>query len=148
MRDANRIETQYRSMLILWMGQMMSLLLLFGITQVVEGAKDLEPNNVLSFALAAVGTFVAIISFVVKSKLLQQSVEKQDLALVQKAYIFAGALAEVPVLLGVLERFSLVPGRDYLVLILIGFITMALHFPRKVNLLAASYKDPSFGASY
>ena len=148
MRDANRIETQYRSMLILWMGQMMSLLLLFGITQVVEGAKDLEANNVLSFALAALGTFVAIISFVVKSKLLQQSVEKQDLALVQKAYIVAGALAEVPVLLGVLERFSLVPGRDYLVLILIGFITMALHFPRKVNLLAASYKDPSFGASY
>ena len=30
----------------------------------------------------------------------------------------------------------------------ISFVSMALHFPRRENLLTASYKDPSYGAKF
>jgi hypothetical protein len=138
------IDARHRTMLILWAGQLGSVVLFFAVTQFV-GVEDREANNLLSFLFAGLGTFVAILSFVVRSKLLEQSVQKQDVALVQRAYTIAGALSEFPALLGVLERFML-PGKDYLVLFLVSAFAMALHFPRKASLLAASYKDPSFGA--
>ena len=140
------IEVRYRSMLILWIGQMLSIGVFFLLTQFVAVSDDRAPNNLLSFVIAAVGTFIAIISFAVKGKLLQKSVENQDLALVQQASVVACALCEVPALLGVAERFIL-PGREYLLMFFLSAVTMALHFPRKLNLLAASYKDPSFGGA-
>ena len=142
----DKIEGRYRSMLILWAGQMGTIGLFFLLTQFVEVSDDRAPNNLLSFVLAAVGTFVAIISFVIKGKLLQKSVEKQDIALVQQANVVACALCEVPALFGIAERF-LLPGREYLLMLFLSAVTMALHFPRKINLLAASYKDPKFGGT-
>lgn len=140
------IDARYRTMVILWIGQVMSVLMFFLVTQFVEVPADLPGNNILSFVFAAVGTFCAIISFVVRAKLLRQSVEKQDMALVQTAAITGRALCEVPAILGVVERFIL-PGREYLLLLLIGALAMLLHYPRRSDLLAASYKDPSFGVS-
>jgi hypothetical protein len=140
------IEARYRTMVILWIGQIMSVLMFFLVTQFVEVPADRPENNVLSFVFAAVGTFCAIISFVVRTKLLRESVEKQDLAKVQSAYIVARALCEVPAILGVAERF-LLPGREYLLLLIISLLAMILHYPRRSDLLAASYKDPSFGVS-
>jgi hypothetical protein len=139
------IDARYRSMLVLWGGQIGSVVMFFVVTQFATLA-DRDANNLLSFLFAGLGTFSAIASFVIRSKLLERSVEKQDVALVQKAYTASCALCEVPALLGVVERFML-PGRDYLLLFFISGFAMALHFPRKTNLLAASYKDPSFGAS-
>ncbi|MFZ0063251.1 MAG: hypothetical protein WAL47_14565 [Pyrinomonadaceae bacterium] len=144
--NQDSIDARYRSMLILWIGQVMSVLLFFMVTQFLEPPNDLSENNVLSFVLAGVGTFCAIISFFVRGKLLQQSVEKQDLALVQTAVITGRALCEVPAVLGVAERF-LLPGREYLLLLIISLVAMILHYPRRSDLLAASYKDPSFGVS-
>ena len=142
--NKDSIDTRYRSMVILWVGQIMSVFTLFLVTQFVEVADDRPEKNLLSFVLAGVGTFCAIISFFVRAKLLQKSVEKQDLALVQTANIAGRALCEVPALLGVVERFIL-PGREYLLLLLISALAMLLHYPRRSDLLAASYKDPSFG---
>ena len=140
------IDARYRTMLILWSGQMGTVVLFFLVTQFAEVADDLAPKNALSFVITGAGTFVAVISFVVRSKLLQRSVDKQDVALVQQAVVVGCALCEVPALLGVIERF-IFPGRDYLLLLAVSLISMAMHFPRRVNLLAASYKDPSFGGS-
>ena len=140
------IDARYRTMVMLWIAQIMSVLLFFLVTQFVEVPGDRPENNVLSFVFAAVGMFCAIISFVIRAKLLRESVEKQDLARVQTAYIVGRALCEVPAILGVVERFVL-PGREYLLLLLIGGLAMLLHYPRRSDLLAASYKDPSFGAS-
>ena len=147
--DKMSIDARYRAMLILWIGQMMSLVMFLFFTQFIGDSSE-EPapaaNNVVSFVFASVGSFSVIISFVVRSKLLQRSVEKQDPSLVQTAVIAGCALCEVPGLLGVVERFVL-PGRDYLLLLAVSFVGMALHFPRRENLLAASYKDPSYGAT-
>lgn len=143
--NKENIDTRYRTMMILWIGQVMSVVMLFLVTQFIEPA-DRPENNILSFVFAAVGTFCAIISFVVRAKLLRESVEKQDLARVQSAYIVGRALCEVPAILGVVERFIL-PGREYLLLLLMGGLAMLLHYPRRADLLSASFKDPSFGAS-
>ncbi|MDQ3474364.1 MAG: hypothetical protein M3447_11570 [Acidobacteriota bacterium] len=142
--NKNDIDTRYRSMVILWIAQVMSVVMFFVVTQFVEVPEDRPENNILSFVFAGVGTFCAIISFAVRAKLLRKSVEQQDLALVQTANITGRALCEVPAILGVIERF-LLPGREYLLLLLIGAVAMLLHYPRRSDLLAASYKDPSFG---
>ena len=144
--NKDNIEARYRSMVILWIAQIMSVVMFFVVTQVVEVPDNRPENNVLSFVFAAVGMFCAIISFVVRAKLLRESVEKQDLGLVQTANIAGRALCEVPAILGVVERFIL-PGREYLLMLLIGALAMVLHYPKKSDLLAASYKDPSFGGS-
>jgi len=140
------IDTLFQSMVIIWIAQIMSVAMFFLVTQFVAVPADRPENNILSFVFAAVGTFCAIISFVVRAKLLRQSVEKQDPKLVQTANVAGRALCEVPAILGVVERFIL-PGREYLLLLLIGALAMVLHYPRRSDLLAASYKDPSFGVS-
>jgi hypothetical protein len=140
------IDLRYRTMLILWLAQMMSVVMFFVMTQLVDSSAEKPANSRLSFIYTGVGASLAILSFVIRSKILSQSVEKQDILLVQTAQVIGCALCEVPALLGILERFTL-PGRDYLLLLGISFFSMALHFPRRRNLLAASYKDPTFGAS-
>lgn len=147
--DQTKIEARYRTLLILWVAQMTSIgfFLLVALFAGAGAERSPVPDKpVLSFALAALGTFTAIISFVVRSKLLRESVEKQDQKLVQSALVVGCALCEVPALLGVMAKFTL-PGKEFWLLFAISAVTMALHVPRKANLLAASYKDPSFGAS-
>jgi|SRR5687767_7277073 hypothetical protein len=142
--NKHNIDTVFRSMMILWIAQIMSVVMFFVVTQFVEVPDNRPENNILSFVFAAVGTFCAILSFVVRAKLLRQSVEKQDAKLVQTANITGRALCEVPAILGVIARFIL-PGREYLLLLLIGALAMLLHYPRRSDLLAASYKDPTYG---
>lgn len=138
------IDTAFRSMMILWIAQIMSVVMFFAVTQFVEVPDDRPENNILSFVFAAVGAFCAIFSFVVRAKLLRQSVEKQDPKLVQSANVVGRALCEVPAILGVIERFIL-PGREYLLLLMIGALAMLLHYPRRSDLLSATYKDPTYG---
>jgi len=61
------IDVRHRTMLTLWFAQMMSVAMFFLLTQFVANSSD-EPgraaNNLLSFMLAGVGTFSAVISFV------------------------------------------------------------------------------------
>ena len=137
------IDARYRTMLILWFALLMSVVMYVLMALVIKTPETPEDNRMLSFIFAGIGTFSAVVSFPIRSKLLQQSVEQQDLGLVQKALIVGCALSEVPGLLAVLARFIL-PGRDYMLLFAISLIAMALHFPRRSNLLAASYKNSSF----
>ena len=55
--------------------------------------------------LTALGTFLVIVSFAVKAKLFERSVERQDVSLVQKGLVIACAMCEVSALLGLLEHF-------------------------------------------
>lgn len=149
MRPANKLDldARYRTMLILWLALLISVVMYFVTTQVVSLSPDLRSDDGLfRFLFVAVGIFSAVVSFVVRSHFLNRAVEKQDISLVQTALVIGCAFCEVPALLGVLYRF-IFSGRDYIALLAISFVSMALHFPRKANLLAASYKDPTFGAS-
>ena len=142
------IDARYRTLLVLWLALLMNVGVLFVVTTLAGSSPSAEvgANQLLNFVFGGVGAFAAIISFAVRSKLLQRSVEKQDVGLVQSALIVGCALCEVPALLGLIQRFT-VPGNDYFVLFLISALAMALHFPRRANLVAASYKDPTYGAA-
>jgi hypothetical protein len=102
-----------------------------------------RPRNasLLIFGLTALGTFLVILSFPVKAKLLERSVETQDVTLVQKALIVACAICEAAGFLALLEFFT-VGNREYVLLLLAGAVGIALHFPRRSQLEAASYKNP------
>ena len=138
------LETRYRNMLILWFALLMSVVMFFVFTIVAAPApfdRDRDaPTGVIVFALAGVGSFLVVLSFAVKRKMLQRSVEKQEPMLVQQAVVVACAMCEVGALLGTFEKFAIGSGDHYL-LFLVSAIGIALHFPRRDHLLAASWNE-------
>ena len=141
---ATDLDTRYRTMLILWLALLMSVMMFFVMTIVaapanLDGDRD-APTNVVLFVLAAVGTFLVVLSFAVKRKMLQRSVEKQEVMLVQQALVLACAMCEVSALFGVVERFMIGSGDHYL-LFLVSEVGIALHFPKRNHLLAASWNE-------
>ena len=138
------LDTRYRTMLILWFALLMSVVMFFVMT-IVAAPEPLDqdraaPSSVVLFALTGVGTFLVVISFLVKRKMLQRSVEKQEPMLVQQALVVACAMCEVSALFGAFERFAIASG-DHYVLFLVSAIGIALHFPKRDQLLAASWNE-------
>ena len=138
------LDTRYRTMLILWFALLMSVVMFFVMTIVAAPApvdRDRDaPTSVVLFVLAAVGTFLVVLSFAVKRKMLQRSVERQEVMLVQQALVLACAMCEVSALFGVVERFMIGSGDHYL-LFLVSAGGIALHFPKRDHLLAASWNE-------
>ena len=138
------LDTRYRTMLILWFALLLSIVMLFVMTIVAAPApvdRDREAStSVKLFVLAGIGTFLVVLSFVIKRKMLQRSVEKQEPMLVQQAIVLACAMCEVSALLGVFESFAIGSG-DHYVLFLVSAIGIALHFPKRDQLLAASWNE-------
>jgi len=145
------LKERYRTILTLWFALLMSIGGYFLFTLFSRPEIDSTPgnarNSLLIVALTAVGIFFVVISFAVKRKFLQQSVEKQDVGLVQKGIVIACALCEVSALLGVLEHF-VIGNREYYLLFLLAAAGIALHFPRREQLLAATYKTFKGGANF
>jgi hypothetical protein len=75
----------------------------------------------------------------IKKKFLDRSVVNQDVGMVQRGMIIACALCEVCALLGLLGHF-LAGNREFYFLFLLSAFGMALHFPRRSQLEAATYK--------
>ena len=138
------LDTRYRSMLILWFALLMSVVMFFLMTIVAAPApfdRDGDaPTSFVLFALAGVGTLLVVLSFAVKRKMLQRSVERQEPMMVQQALVVACAMCEVSAVLGMFERFSLGSG-DHYVLFLVSAVGIALHFPKRDQLLAASWNE-------
>lgn len=144
------LNKRYQTLLILWFALLMSIVLYFVVA--LLAVPDPEPgsaaagrsSSLLTFALAALGTFLVVLSFAVKRKLLERSVENQDVTLVQKALVLACAMCEATALMGVLERF-IIGNSDYYLLFVVAAIGTALHFPRREQLQAATYKQSAGG---
>jgi len=136
------LDKRYQTIVVLWFAQFMSIGLLLMVALVAAPEVSNESSRaskLITLALGALGGFLVVTSFVVKRKLLERSVEQQDLNLVQKAFVVAGALCEVPAIIGLIERF-VIGNQDYYLLFLLAGIGMALHFPRREHLMAASFK--------
>jgi len=140
----NNLDKRYQTLVVLWSALLMSIGMYFLFSVFVAPERSNEPHNppssLLIVALTALGTFLVIASFAVKRKLLERSVEKQDVSLVQKGLVIACAMCEVSALLGLLERF-VIGNREYYLLFLIAAAGTALHFPRRSQLESASYKN-------
>jgi NADH:ubiquinone oxidoreductase subunit 2 (subunit N) len=144
------VEARYRTMLTLWFALLMSIGIYFAVSVFlapqISNASETPPTTLFTVVLTALGILLVLLSFVVKRKLLERSVERQEVALVQQALIVACAMCEVSALLGLVERF-LFDSHEYYLLFLIAAIGTALHFPRREHLLAATYKTSWDGAA-
>lgn len=140
------VQARYPGMVVLWFGQLMSIGALVGFSLFLvpetSGTPGTGPGPLVRVVLTALGTLFVLISIPVKRKLLEQSVEKQRINLVQKAFVIAVALCEVGAIFGVIERF-LINHHDYYFLFILAAAGTVFHFPRREHLVAASYKVSS-----
>ncbi|MEP6570754.1 MAG: hypothetical protein ABJC10_13365 [Acidobacteriota bacterium] len=140
------LSKQYQTMLTLWFALFMSvimyfLLALFVAPNASNQSAD-QPNTLLLLGLSLLGSFFIALSLAIKKKFLNRSVEQQDLGLVQKGMIIGCAMCEVTALLGLLGHF-VAGNREYYLLFALAAGGMTLHFPRRSQLEAASYKSKS-----
>jgi hypothetical protein len=133
---------RYQTLLVLWFGLFMSVVMYFVFSLVAPFTNDQSnpANPTLVITLMVLGFLLVLLSFVVKGKLLELSIQKQDPGLVQKALVVACALCEVSAVLGLLERF-LIGYRYYYFLFLFSAAGIALHFPRRSQLQNAGFRD-------
>jgi len=144
--EAN-LDKRYQTLLVLWGAQLMSIGMFFLVTLLVAPELSNESGSVpgrsiLIVVLTALGTVLVIVSFSVKSKILERAVERQDVNLVQKALVIACAMCEVSALLGLIDRFVIGDSSSYYLLFLLAAGGIAFHFPRRSQVEAASYKTP------
>lgn len=137
------LDKRYQTLVVLWFGLLMSvgmyLLVSLFVAPPITGDPEHPTNLILTVTLTALGVLLVALSFVVKRKLLERSVESQDISLVQKSLLVACAMCEVSAVLGLLQRF-LLGNRDYYVLFIFSALGIVLHFPRRIHLQAASYR--------
>jgi hypothetical protein len=140
------LSKQYQSMLVLWFALLMSVGMYFLFSLFVPSRMINEPNNppssMLFFVITVLGALFVIGSFALKKKVLERSVEKQDVSLVRKAMVMACAMCEMTAMLGLVEHF-VIGSRVYYLLFVLAAGGIALHFPRLIHLEAASYRSRS-----
>ena len=143
-RQDARIDGFYRTMIILWFAILFTVVLFFLLSVFVLKAEGTR-NDILTIVFSALGTLFVIASFLVKQKYLQRAVDTQRIELVQTGHIIAWSMCEFSALLGLLDSL-LTSNRYHFLLFVIGAIGVAAHFPRRDQLLAATYKTSSNGA--
>lgn len=145
--ENNNIEQSYRTMTIIWFALLVTqvLWLLFVFIRKRELFKfdfskpflDGE-NSILVIVLAVAGITTFLVSFVMRSKLLKQAVDNQNVGLVQRAMIIGCALCEVTALCGLVLAFTFY--QYFFLWFALGILGIILHFPQRENVIAASYK--------
>jgi hypothetical protein len=140
------LNKRYQTLVILWFALLMSVgfyfMVLMFVAPVAGGESRNPPSSLLIVAITALGSLLVVGSFAVKRKLLNRSVEIQDVNLVQKGLVIACAMCEATALIALLEHFVFGNRESYLLLLLAAFGT-ALHFPRRRQLESATYKNPA-----
>jgi hypothetical protein len=142
--EAN-LDKRYQTILTLWAALLMSVVMYFIFMQFIVpgfGAPSETPNPVLVIVMTGVSALLVLASFFVKARLLQRSVEKQDIGLVQKSVIVACAMCEVSAVMGIIAGWVFGSRISYL-LFLMAAAGVVLHFPRRSQLEAASYRSNS-----
>lgn len=136
-------ELRLRTMRTLWIAMILSLGGYFVFTLFAGRSANLHPNPTLSLTFVVMAVSAALISFLVKSKLLNRAIEQQQVPLVQQAYIIALAVTEVGGLLGLVDFFA-TGNRYYYLPFLIAVGADLLHFPQREHVLKASGKTPIY----
>lgn len=129
---------RHRTLLILWFSMFMSVFLF--LVFIRFSPVDAVENRTLTMTLNSIGLVPVALSFLLKQRMLDKSVETQQPALVQSAYVLSFALCEVSALLGLLDHFLTGSGYYY-VGFAIGGLGLLLHFPQKKYVEAAMFKQ-------
>jgi len=136
--DQAKLDLQYRTLLILWVGFLSMFLVYYFLPAVIPWQQQPE-NGSLRIIFNIMSPLLVAISFVVKRHFLARSVVAQDVRPVITGFIVAAAFCEAGALLGLLD-FLAAHDRYYFILIGFALLGLVLHFPRRIHLEAASYK--------
>lgn len=147
MRNRKPIQVEYQTLVVLWLALLTSQVLFFFLVWFVKPnifAYEAPPPFfgdmplvILVFSASAI--VFLLLSFVLSRQHMQRAVRDQDAACVQTALVLGCVLSEIPSLLGLVLAFAFDYPYFYLWIVL-GTLGMLLHFPRKGNLDAATYK--------
>jgi F0F1-type ATP synthase membrane subunit c/vacuolar-type H+-ATPase subunit K len=141
-------EGAYKTLVILWfallMSQVMFLAILFVAKPEVFKFDFTKPilgeNAPVIIGLAALALANFGLSFVMKKRSYQQAVAEQKIALVQTGLIIACALCEAISLIALVLAFAF-SYQYFFVWFALGILGIILHFPRRDDVIAASYKN-------
>jgi len=137
----SRIAARYLMFVILWFSIFMSVMIFLGIV-LMAGSKG-TPNPMLSYVLLGIGSMIVVVSFLLKQQLTRRAIDKQDVAALQSALIISLALCESAALFGLLDRFVTASNTSWF-LFAVAAVGVLLHFPKKDDLRAVSYKRSDF----
>lgn len=145
--DNINIEGVFHTMMIIWVSFVMSQLIF---PVIVFASKpellrfDLRPPIFGDYAieigfLGFVSLVSLVSSFTLRKRFNNQAVATQNVGLAQTAMIFGCAFCEVVSMFGILVAFVF-DFRFFFVFSALGIVGTLLHFPRREDLHAASYK--------
>jgi len=143
----SKVEQSYKTLALIWAALLFSQVIFLVIVFFAKPEVfKFDPNKPVlgeNAALVAVFAFLALanlaLSFVMKKRSYQQAVEKQEIAFVQTGLILACAFCESISLLGVV--LAVVFSYQYFfVWFALGIVGIILHFPRRDDVIAATYK--------
>lgn len=133
------IEARMRTMRTLWIAMLLSIGVYYVFCLFNGRPEGREPNNTLFLVLVAVSLSTTLISFLVKSQLVNRAIEQQQVQQVQQAYVIGWAITEAGALLGMID-FFITGDRYYYIMFIIAACGQLLHFPRREHVLNASFK--------
>ncbi|MDQ3819647.1 MAG: hypothetical protein M3362_18495 [Acidobacteriota bacterium] len=133
--NQNEVDAAYRSLRIIWLAMLVSVVTLFVVTMLLQHPGRKAP--VVFWILLAIGLATLGTSFIMKQRLLKQAAEKQSLGMVRVAYVVAYAFCDATGLFGLTAYFATGMEYYYFFFVLSGFGTL-LHKPQRDDLLAAS----------
>lgn len=137
-QQLENIELRLRTMRTLWAALFLSIGVYYVFTLFKGRPEDVGPNPNLTLILVGVGLLTTVISFPIKSRLLNRAVTQQQVQLVQQGYVVAWAVTEFAALLGMLD-FFLTDHRHYYILFIISALGQLLHFPRREHVMNAAF---------
>ena len=132
-----KLNAQYRTLLILWIAFLWMFAVYYFLPAFIGGRQ--EPIKQLLIAFNVMSPLLVVTSFFAKRKFLAQSVATQDLRLVTTGFIVAAALCEAGAIFGLLDAL-VAHDRYYFILIGFAMVGLVLHFPKRSQLAAASFK--------
>ena len=130
-------------MRVIWIALILNVGLFFVLTLFAKRPEDVQPNSMLSLILIVIAASTTLVSFLVKSNLLNKAIGQGQVPQVQQAYVVAWAITEFAALLGLLDYF-ITADRYYYVLFLIAAGGQLLHFPRSEHVVNASFRPSGF----
>lgn len=141
-------NAQYQTIIIIWgallMSQFMLLLVIFltkpalfsfDFSRPVSGGENLP----LVIALGVLGLTTFTLSFILKKKFIDHAINAQKPAQIQSALIVGCALCESVTLFGVVLAFA-ADYQYFFAWFALGILGIILHFPKRDDFFAASYK--------
>jgi len=137
--QVSNVEAQLRTMRTVWLAAIFSIGGYYVVCLLNQRREDLEPNNTLFLVFVGVSLAATLVSFFIKNQLLNRAIEQQQVQQARQAYVAAWAITEVGAILGIIDYFA-TSDRYYYLLFVIAFCGQLLHFPRRADVLNASFK--------